>query len=153
MFVSSGGVAYLCLVRPQRVTSTRHRIISGSLWSLCTAAVCIYSFAQILQPPTKPIPPDVTPFQIYALPTLFGIAAITGFCFALGLHWAHIVTRVFATVFILFVGFGLIASVPDLPREDFTVAVLSTSVALICFLIGLYACLVSWRTPLDANAV
>lgn len=136
------------------MTSTLHRKISASLWVLLSSAAAVAGFLAPLRPSPKPIPPDVTALQIYSVPTLCGLAAIAGFFFALGYRWASLTTRVFTTVFSIFTGFIFIKGLPELRHYyDFTAGVVDASIVMGAFVIGLYACIVSWRAPSDSNEV
>ncbi len=101
----------------------------------------------------RPGTPDVTPLQLFAL-TLFGLAPITGFCFALGQHWAHATMRFLTIVFIILIGLALATSLREIPRfPPSLVQLLGMIIVTGAFLIGLYACIVSWRTPLRIKEV
>jgi hypothetical protein len=117
------------------------------------AAVSIFAFSYLLRSPR----PDLTPLQIFACATLFGLAAITGFCFALGQHWAHatmrVLTTVFVTVFIIFVGPEFATFFRGILINNSLAGLLGIIIAIAAFVIGLYACIVSWRTPLATKEV
>jgi len=132
------------------VSTAGHRKLSASLWSLYTGAVFVCGVSQALWSPGTP---DVTPLQLFAL-ILFGRAAITSFCFALGQHWAHATMRVLTPIFIIFVGLVLGTTPREIPRfPPSLVQLLGMIIVTGAFLIGLYACIVSWRTPLRTKEV
>jgi hypothetical protein len=135
------------------VSTAGHRKVSASLWSFYMAAVSIFAFGDTLRSPR----PDVTPLQIFAFVTLIGLAAITGFCFALGQHWAHatmrVLTIVFVTVFIIFVGPEFATFFRGVLINNSLAGLPGIIIMIVAFLIGLYACIVSWRTPLPTKEV